>query len=143
MKSNILLEVTERRGKSDGPKPKSVMITMELGVVHYAFLKVLASQWLLDFPSVLELFVERIFPREFIKFKTIVYTLLRHEMGITDIVTYLIAGERNEKRIIWLHKQQQQSSTGNDRGAEETGSRVESQGQEEAGGEQAEGKSGI
>lgn len=126
MKSNILCEVAENRGKSDGPKPKSVMVTMELGAVHYVFLKVLGSQWLLDFPSVLELFVEKVFPREFTKFKTIVYTLLQHEIGITDIVTYLIAGERNEKRIIWLHKQQQQSSTGNDRGTEETGSRVES-----------------
>lgn len=142
MGSKVLYEVTEQAKPTYGPEKKVVRVTMEIGVAHYVFLKVLGSQWMVEFPDIVELFVERIFPREFIKFQTIVYTLLRRGMGISDIVTYLIAGERNEERIIWLHKQRN-PSPGNDRRAKESGSGMESQRQEEVGCEQAEGESGI
>lgn len=101
--NKILGTVNEERVITKGPSRNVIQISMEIKAVHYMLLKLLAAQWNISIPELLELFVEKMFSRDYVKIKTIVDSLWRDKIGIFEIQAYLLSGERNEQRIKWLH----------------------------------------
>lgn len=111
----VVDKTTLKRMATKGRKPnKLVTVTLNIRGEHYVFLKTLASQWHMEVPNLIEFMVERIFPRDFIKFKTIVHNLFLSGMGISDILSYILMGERNEERILWLHSKKQKERNEDD-----------------------------
>lgn len=99
-----------KRIRRRGPFAHVTKISFEIKTSHYAFLEAFAAQFNTTVPQAIEMIIERVFIRDFVKFKTITEHLLRRGMGISDLIAYLKLGERNEERIWFLFNKSRETN---------------------------------